>query len=428
MRKLHIFTPPRSEVLISNNSGLHFSLAALRKHGRDIHPDLRLIVPPFWLDNVLPEYNDLDWGQPAYCLPWFVREEFSRIYPTYPKDKKITWGQYKDLRTHTIEELKKTGVNVLYGIPEILKESDRYKLVVNNETFYVPQNTHFYNSFREIRTEHKFNDIPKVSHTVLYKTPRDKVPKTAIILGGGRSAIWIANHFPETLFACITPNNKLPLFTDEKAPDNLILFCKDGLATDDNGYKLIPNLDDNKHKAIIVETNKKGGKSNPLFSGHFYAAIGLRQRLDITNMIASKSLTVYPGEKEWDDDWIAPENVPPGSLMEATARWSVATHNMSWACETFCYHSNQFISIIMPKLQENGLVLPYSFFDYLRSEIISRQSVTTLDETIEIYKLSFKNAYGEDLPRGSLELLEKTLRKIEEDRIEYHNTFSSFRP
>lgn len=426
-RKLHLFNHPKPEWLIANNSGLFFALAAIREHGIDMHPNLHTVIPPFWLDSILPEYHSLDWGQPAYCLPWFVREEFFHLNPTHPKDRKITWGQYKELRSYIIEELKACGVRIYTGEPNIEKTSNGYNITTAQGKFNISEQAHFYNAYRELKTDHELgNDFPKTLHIKFYQTPRNKAPRIAIVLGGGRSAIWLAQHFPDTLFACVSPQKELPLFKNEKQPENLMFFPKNGLATSDsNGFKIVPNTD-NKENVMMVRI-KSDGQLEPIFDAPFYCAIGMRHRSEITAKVDKHQLTYFPVAKEdkWGENWVAPIEVPVGGLMEATMRWAVATHNLSWAYETFCYHSNHFISIIIPKLEQKGITLPYTFFDFLRSDIISKNLITSLEETIEIYQKSLSKAYGDTPPKGLLEELAHALNEIEEERLDYYRSIPS---
>lgn len=83
--ELHNFSVPRTEVVIANNSGLFFTLATIKKHGRARHPDVYLVKPDFWLDWLHSDYYNLDWGQSPRGLPWFVRNEFYKIYPHHPE-------------------------------------------------------------------------------------------------------------------------------------------------------------------------------------------------------------------------------------------------------------------------------------------------------------------------------------------------------
>jgi hypothetical protein len=104
---------------------------------------------------------------------------------------------------------------------------------------------------------------------------------------------------------------------------------------------------------------------------------------------------------------VAPEEVPLGSLIEATLRWAVATHNLDWAYFTFCYHSQQFAPLIISKLQEKDIIPPYTFFDCLRYGITAQKDIRNLDQVIDIYKNSLEKAYNSDLPKGGLSSLRK---------------------
>jgi hypothetical protein len=91
-RQLRLFSKPRHEVIIANNSGLFFTLASLKMHGMHAHPHLRVIAAPFWLDISHTDYDDLNWGQTPRGLPWYARHEFQEIYPRHSENEFIKWG------------------------------------------------------------------------------------------------------------------------------------------------------------------------------------------------------------------------------------------------------------------------------------------------------------------------------------------------
>jgi len=126
--ELHNFANPRTELVIANNSGLFFMLAALKKHGKAKHPDIYLAKPDFWLDWLHVDYYDLDWGQSPRGLPWFARNEFYKVYPHHPEDKTITWHQFQELRKHILSELYGLGVKIHTGVPNITDRSSYYRV------------------------------------------------------------------------------------------------------------------------------------------------------------------------------------------------------------------------------------------------------------------------------------------------------------
>ena len=47
-----LFSKVHHELAIVNNSGLFFTLASLREHGKAAHPHLNVVIPEFWIVNL----------------------------------------------------------------------------------------------------------------------------------------------------------------------------------------------------------------------------------------------------------------------------------------------------------------------------------------------------------------------------------------
>jgi hypothetical protein len=193
-RKLHTFNPSRPEIVIGNNSAIFATLASLSRHPLSSHPNLTFICPEFWLDNVHANHQKLDWGQSILGLPRYARTLYQEIYPQYSSEKLISWGEFQQLRLHAKDKLNKLpNVRFIPGFPIITKEQHSYRISVeeshNLEIFDAPSNTYFYNWVRRF-VKHKL-DLPHRSHTELYKLPKEKLPRVAVVIGHGESMVWL---------------------------------------------------------------------------------------------------------------------------------------------------------------------------------------------------------------------------------------------
>ncbi|GAG79502.1 unnamed protein product, partial [marine sediment metagenome] len=115
-----------------------------------------------------------------------------------------------------------------------------YLVDTDEEKFTCSAETHFYNSFRLFKLEHGLGKhLPMRSHTFAYNTRRKLTPTSFLLIGGGRSAIWLAKHFPDKLIVCVVnkKDKDLPLFKEEESPPNLIILLSNEF-NEKNGYKL----------------------------------------------------------------------------------------------------------------------------------------------------------------------------------------------
>jgi hypothetical protein len=317
---------------------------------------------------------------------------------------------------------------VYTGIPKIVKQDDHYTVSTHEDTLLLPSSTYFYNSFRVPDIDHDMGNLPKISHTHLYTMPQAEVPKTVIILGGGRSTIWAGLHFPNTLFACIKSKAiDFPLFKSELLSENILPYDKEDFIMN-NIFEIRPSIEQ-PEKAIILDKENKGRD----FEGGIYCAMGLKPRFDITQSVHKDNLLKYPYVQF---TWVAAQDeLPVGSLVEATLRWAFATENMMWAYETYCYHEESFINVFTHHMENVGIVLPYTFFDELRKNILGIaeqkegiRKAPTHEETVQIYLNSFTKACGNDISSATLIKFEAELRKIESNRIERYDAVLSKHP
>ena len=415
------------ELVIASNSGIFFTLASLKKHSSKFHPSVKLVMPEFWLDSVHKDYDNLDWGQRPCALPSNVRKEFLDIFPDHGNNKLIKWGQIKELRNYCIGQLKKfNNVELYTGKPTIHRTGNIYQITTNERKFSMPvDDTLVYSSFREPDIEHGLgNHLPKISHVDLYKLGRNDIPKRVIISGNGRSLIWLAQHFPNTLFACIKPRDlDYRLLSNENLPKNIITYNLEDIKNN----SLEVSYDPDKEEMLIYDKNNPANS----FIGKFYCAIGLKRDPSITEMVPLNNLISYGNNIP---NWIAPsEELPVGSLTEATMYWATLTENLEWASELFCYHQQNIHRGVFEKLEKSGIMLNDKFYDLLRQNILQLKQVPSLDEIIKIYQCSYaksiKNSNGKNILlnlENDLKTIEKVLKGIEHENK--HDDRDGFTP
>ncbi len=393
-RTLKFFSPGRPEIAIVNNSGLMFALTALKMHGKGAHKNLKVIVPPYWMDKTHSDYDGLDWGQTKQALPRFIQEEFSKIYPDQPSDKLISWKQYKELREFVKADLKKRGIEIFSGLPRIVKTSTQYQIKINDERLTAPLETFFYNSFRVPRVKHEIHGFPERAHTDIYAFPRSALPSSFIIAGGGRSTLWLAQHFTDKQIACIKYNHMdYPLFEHEKLPSNLYNYNINDFMQNVS-FRVVTMTNGIENLSTIVDLENKGRH----FEGEFYAAIGAIPDFSVTQSVLSDNLLVYPYSESLD--WIAPDDIPLGSLMEATLRWAYATNNLNWAFQTNCFHEAYFSQMMTEFLRRKQIFIDEQFFVNLKKAILQSHKqkrvflqLSSDDEAIEIYRTCYIETY-----------------------------------
>lgn len=439
-RFLYLFARPRPELIIANNSGIFFTLASLKMHGSRFHPNVHLVMPEFWLDKAHIDHDSLHWGQTPRGLPWYVRQEFLEIYPNHKENELIRWGQFKELRKHAVQELEKNGVSIYHGTPNLTKNNSGYLVTPKNgDSFSIPSNTFIYNSFREPDLEHSLSGIASApSHTRLYTMCAESVPNSIILIGSGRSAIWAAQHFKQSIISCIKrENSRLPLFENESRPSNLIEFPVEKFKPRGDQFEIVPadfyepGNGASNTSAAILDLNM--GLN---ISGHVYCAIGLKPNHNITNCVNSENLLTFPTERL---QWSGSEETPLGSLMEATQRWAAATDNLSWAYETYCHHESNFVDLFTKKLEEVGVILPYKFFDVLRDKTLLMQKTDptlnkmplrspSSEQVISLFKDAYSSTFENETSNAVLKTLEEELTKIDQERIQQYNDATNINP
>jgi hypothetical protein len=424
-RHLYDFQIPKDEVAIGNNSLLFFIYASIRIHGRHVHPRLSLVIPEFWLDKTHSDYNSLSWGQTPRGLPWYLRREFSQLFPKHEHKDLISWGQFKDLRAHTIQELAKHAT-IYHGVPKIVKTRLKYEISVNNKLFFVPTTTFFYNSWRSPNLNHGLSGLPSKlqAHYKLYQYSENNVPEQICIIGSGHTITQFANTFPNTIIHCITQDNSLPLLKNEKAPDNINYYRLENFAPHGKKYHFATKnsyLDDGLYATIInIATN------SIIFDGMVFCSLGMHHNPNITLDVDQDHVLNYPYDPCYFN-WVGTEETPLGDLTEATIRWASATNNLDWAYELYCYHDEPFANMLTKKLGLAGIEVTPLFFEILKENLLKLTEKNFYQTPIhagsqqvilEVYKRSYAQAYGHNtINTAIIKKFETALRDSENKRL-----------
>lgn len=392
-RSIHTSGPIRPEILICNNhTGLYFADKALdMPNGRIQHPNLKILIPESWLDRIHEDYFSLPWGQTIHGLPWFAQKIFLEANKNYSGGT-ITWEEIIRSRDYLVETLPNKGIEVLRGTPDVLqKEGGDFDIAVNNQNFIMPQDTLFYNL-------HKTAFLPditglsgvidKKSCTDFYRNPRSEVPDSVVLIGGARTAIWFAQHFPDVKVQCYMRDaDKVPLFIDEQMPENMKIYR----ASD---YRLDPAQ--TVDGAVLI-THAKGGDAVAM--GELAYATGFKLDKTVLAGVPKENIKDYPMDPSpySQASWIGPEKIPVGSLLEATARWAIETNNEDWCFEPSAFHSSaQVVEKLALALKSENIELSNSFSEKLYTTLKSENHNGLSDENVgklyvEAYKQSEDN-------------------------------------
>jgi hypothetical protein len=373
-RQLWNLTPPKPVIVIGNNTALFAVLASLQSHGTEKHPHLHLICPSFWLDFIHPYYWNEKWGQSVTGIPKMARDMFLNMYPTYAKNKFITWGQMQELRQtalHLIEH--HYHIPIYHGDPNIKRLADgRFEIYIKNSSdqdkkLDMPSDTQFYFWYK-IPNLHELEGIRQSPSTDLYQMHPSEIPedKDLVVLGDGLSVIWLAKFFANTStkrnIICIKPKSgKLNL----NVPSNACVDPKRIITLNTNESIIKVSPEDPRMVRVYSKVYQKE------FPGFFYSAIGSEIPYHLVKEVPQNQLM---SPSQWiPSAWIAPKNIPRGSLMESILQWFAITNNLDWGAEPQSYHSaaNQF-NLFVKQHFSSQLRIDEKYFDTLDAVILNQ--------------------------------------------------------
>lgn len=422
LRELHKFVSPRPEIVIGNNTALFATLHGLKKHGVESHPDVTIIYPPFWLDEINADYYSEHWGQTIYGLPRIARELFKPLYAEYEEHEFIKWYQYQKLREKVVEILETVyQVPIYYGIPtieNISKDTITISVATNDGPLVIekPISTHFYSWYR-IPKKHSIQGMVQRPNFEIYKLPKNLVPDLDIIsLGASLSTVWLAKHFSTSTrkIICLkSKSDKLPI----DIPSNKSV---------DYSKITVLNIEDIEYGPIVDPKDSRGLKqqSNELlyirhgsqeYRGIFYSSIGFEAgKIKGLDSLPLENITANSNKFS---QWVSTKNLPVGSLFQSFAYWNEMTNNLEWVFEPQGYHKTGFPELLMKSV---SVPLDIHFFNELEKRLndFDNPLPESLEPTllIEVYK----SVYA---PKShDLEQFESEIKRLLENRTSFYLT------
>lgn len=347
-RELHTFEgKTRPEVVIGNNAILISTLASLYAHNRqferNIHAQLRLIAPRFWIDYVHADHYQNYWGQTTQEIPRFMREIFKNRYKDQDPDAFITWQQFIQIRSDVTTMLEhEFSVPVYHGKPNIkMLDDNRYEFTVEDpiskSRFIMPRDVFVYDWHRDFAVDrHLHPDIDQISHTILYRFPKHAVPRTIIVLGDGESVIWLAAHFPQsTIYYLSRSKERDPLERHRKPAHKDLVFdnaIKLPFYSEDGSHykKLIPRIDA-ANFPYASSVCYQDSDLNISISGSFFTCIGMQPQVYTKDLTPDQVVRLKDEIPKYT--FASTRNVPAGGLMDSYLRIMEATRNQREAWE-----------------------------------------------------------------------------------------------
>lgn len=409
-------------VVFGNNSILFTTLSVLNQYNRSSYPKITWIYPTFWLDRVHDDHMGLDWGQTIYGLPREIRNIFIKFRPNYPDTKFIQWHEFQQTRLHAIEELKKNSDFHFYkGEPSAVKDKDLfYEITIKNkneeEKINVSKESFFYNWYRNPRVG---SPLTK-SHTMLYELPSKEIPNEFIILGHGLSLVWLLKHFPNKKIINIkNRNDKLP-----DLPANRDVDTRKAIAS--GQLKIYINED------IDLRTDEKGQNAailshngKILHEAPIYAATGFAPKHSLfDNQVSESKVINMPlfginGElisprdletlKLSQDIFVAPKNIPGGSLAQSYVHLMDVTKNALWTTEPMFFYKKTRYELLKIEALKSGIELTLNFFDKIDEEISQLDNPLSPESAIELYSNTFSQVCKPNLLE--MQIFKKLIRK-----------------
>jgi hypothetical protein len=403
---LHIPKGVDEMVVFGNNSILFTATAVLNQFGRKAYPKITWVYPTFWLDRVHPDYMGLDWGQTIYGMPNDFRKTFMRYRPHYPETKFIEWREFQETRMRAVEELQQQpNLHFHEGEPTaivdrgnsyeitILRDNDKSKIDVSKQSF-------FYNWCR-----YPYTGKPVVqSHTVLYEIPRSEVPKSIIVLGHGLSLIWLLRHFPDTQIINVKrKEDKLPdLPSNRDANIEAALKSKRlvVLLNDDIDIR----TDETDRNALVLSH-----AGDVLHEGPIFSARGLVTNFSLFDrQVPADKIISMPSfgtgqeligptdavtAKLAKDTFIAPKNIPTGSLAHSYHHLMNVTKNLMLTTEPMFFYSKTRHELLKGKAEEAGIALTLEYFGKIDDEVSELDNALNPEASLKLYLDTFRHVY-----------------------------------
>lgn len=380
-----------TELVMTNNAGIFGAYWSLNHHAHREHPDVHIVCFPFWLDRIAHQHKFNPWGQTLLGFPTIVRAIFRRIYPNYPLDKVVTWEMMQELRKFTVNELKSMDRVTLHdfrdepfpidyhGLFEMTQGANiqlRYK---DKTIVTVPTHTEIYN-WVKIPRLHRLKFLPERPHTVLYTLPPEKVPDPILVMGDGLSVVWLQRDFPNHRVIAIVSDRNAELL---EVPANSVVNYKkiQKITVDD-----IRHADENQ---IIIRLSDNSTLEIP--QSNYVSAIGYIPYADLTRKIPDNQKTERCDIPA--NSWVAPKNIPVGSLTQSLIKFFEETENLDNTFELQFHHSPTIVEVLRSRFRnEFRIELKEVFFDKLKHNISGINDALDVTEELNLFVSTFKDS------------------------------------
>lgn len=377
---LEISEKSDTAIFLVNNAGIFALYSMLKEIKLPSSKRFILIYPGFWLDFSHHYYNALNWGQTPLGLPPDAQSIFHHLFPNHESSTYLSWHQIKKLR-ETLVHLIRQHPLVLYfnGEPDFSIGSNNTHII----NIKGPQPTQLIlkkkpslYSWVKVPKKNDINEHISTSIVKLYEIQPDQVPPNVCILGSGLSVWWALRDFKRNITSFYRPGDEL---TSIPVTETIDVSRLSRLSLDSTRV-VSANASSNM---VNVRNSNGSGFTCPL-----YNAIGF----EFYN---------YPGETNyssaWDKTkdciWVAPKNLPQGSLtfsyallgaqMGASDRWF---NTPSYYCE------NYFTSQFKEKILQFGITLTDLFFQNLRGYITEHNDALSWKDTLHLYERAFNTS------------------------------------
>lgn len=395
-----------------------------------------LILQDFWLDKVDESRLDTPWGQYPNEYPLFFRQKLNQLFPHYPQDQRITFRMFKQLRLAVIEDLKKSGVQVISdNVVSIdpIEHQHQHCVVIKlskGDPIILPHHVTIINTLNQSRLNPMKNangrELP--AQTTLYEFKQGGEPPTLIVFGLGLSGVWVKEQCPHSQIVYMVDDIKKATETLDKltSRNQHIHIPKESIIAKEDVWvmpaqELIGLPESNvrrqafiaylEHKQIVnrqfdpnmlVIIDKKTNQI--VFMGLGYNATGFEPVKFPNAGVAIKNIH-YTRPQPNQEVAYGPQNVPPGALMDRYTDQEVELaelHGFSLEQKVLLiplevlFFQPKHLDWLFDYMKFKGLVLVPDFFTRLE------QVVKALEDTPANPLKVIKDVYAEIYPYQSM--------------------------
>ena len=201
---------PRHDIIIGGAAAKATVLSVLENNDRR-PTDLTIIGSKSWISRIHESWYDRPWGQNSSYLPGPIRKIFDRLFPNYPENEKMKFGQIQatlaaleeSLRAHEPRGLRRIEME----IQRLAQEQDRLTahFVDDNTTpLTLTTGSHFH-VFNTAVIPRSPANLDALNFGEAYTTPRGESREPLFVIGAGLSLEWACRDFPDRPIIHIMP-------------------------------------------------------------------------------------------------------------------------------------------------------------------------------------------------------------------------------